>query len=314
MVLLWGLTEDGPLSAVQAELERQKVPVAFVDQRLGPKYTLDFDGVKPGTLVGPDFSVALDTIVSVYARPYNFSELDTFEGVESSDPTWLEMARLEERLSGWCDVADVLVINRPCQMGSNSSKPFQLEIIRKAGFLTPETLLTTDAEAVRRFIAKHGQVIYKSISGWRSVVKRLGDDELATIDDVSCCPTQFQQYVEGVDYRVHVIGDEIHPMRIVSEQDDYRYAQDTEMLPVTLPAEVADRCVRLCRTLDLHFGGVDLRLSPDGGWYCFEVNPSPGFTYFDRQTSSIVRALASCLATGAGKTVVSQGAHCAALK
>jgi len=302
MVLLWGLPEDSPLSAVGAELERLQVPVAFVDQRLGPKYTIEFDGAMHGRLVGPAFSVALDAIFSVYARPYNFSELDSFEGVESSDPAWRRMARFEEMLSGWCDVTDALVINRPRQMGSNSSKPYQLEIIRDAGFLTPSTLLTTHPEAVRHFVAEHRQVIYKSISGWRSVVKRLGDEELAAIADVSCCPTQFQQYVEGVDHRVHVIGDEIHATRILSGQDDYRYSQDTQLAPVTLPTNVTDRCIRLCRALDLHFGGVDLRQTPAGEWYCFEVNPSPGFTYFDRHTGSIARALASCLA---GEVVLS---------
>jgi hypothetical protein len=298
MVLLWGLAEDAPLSVVRAELDRVGAPVIFVNQRLEPQYGIEVDGSLNGWLVGPSVSVSLEDISAVYARPYNFTQLDTFEGVHQADPVWRRTARFEEVLSGWCDVVGALVVNRPCQMGSNSSKPYQLEIIRNAGFLTPDTLLSSDPEAVRSFLAEHRQVIYKSISGWRSIVKRVGDEERAAIDDVACCPTQFQQWVEGVDYRVHVIGDQLHATKIVSSEDDYRYSQDAELTPDALPGDVADACTRVCHALDLHFGGVDLRRTPAGRWYCFEVNPSPGFTYFDRHTGAVARALARQLALG----------------
>jgi D-alanine-D-alanine ligase-like ATP-grasp enzyme len=43
--------------------------------------------------------------------------------------------------------------------------------------------------------------------------------------------------------------------------------------------------------------GIDLRRTTDGRWVCFEVNPSPGFVYFDDGT--ITEALADLLATTA---------------
>ena len=30
--------------------------------------------------------------------------------------------------------------------------------------------------------------------------------------------------------------------------------------------------------------GVDLRRDLDGEWWCFEVNPSPGFTFYQTHT------------------------------
>jgi glutathione synthase/RimK-type ligase-like ATP-grasp enzyme len=53
------------------------------------------------------------------------------------------------------------------------------------------------------------------------------------------------------------------------------------MQPASLPEECADRCRRLTESLGLFMAGIDLRRTPDGAWYCFEVNPSPGFTFFD---------------------------------
>ena len=33
--------------------------------------------------------------------------------------------------------------------------------------------------------------------------------------------------------------------------------------------------------LDLPFCGVDLRQRPDDSWVCFEVNPSPGYSWYE---------------------------------
>ena len=38
------------------------------------------------------------------------------------------------------------------------------------------------------------------------------------------------------------------------------------------------------RTFDLLFAGIDLKQTPSGEFYCFEVNPSPGFLYYERHT------------------------------
>ena len=38
------------------------------------------------------------------------------------------------------------------------------------------------------------------------------------------CPTQFQEYVEGIDLRVHTVGSEIFATEVQSDADDYRYA------------------------------------------------------------------------------------------
>jgi len=49
--------------------------------------------------------------------------------------------------------------------------------------------------------------------------------------------------------------------------------------------------------MGLPVAGIDLRCTPDGIWYCFEVNPSPGFTYFQDETNQpIAEAIARLLA------------------
>jgi glutathione synthase/RimK-type ligase-like ATP-grasp enzyme len=56
-------------------------------------------------------------------------------------------------------------------------------------------------------------------------------------------------------------------------------------------------CLDLAADLRLPFAGIDLKLTPDGRVYCFEVNPSPAYSYYESNTGQpISLALARYLA------------------
>ena len=78
----------------------------------------------------------------------------------------------------WCEVTSARVVNRLAAMGSNSSKAYQMQIIAEHGFNVPETLITSDPEAVHEFRRRHRKIVYKSISGVRSIVL---DDRLRSV-------------------------------------------------------------------------------------------------------------------------------------
>jgi glutathione synthase/RimK-type ligase-like ATP-grasp enzyme len=187
-------------------------------------------------------------------------------------------------------------------MASNDSKPYQSQLIRSAGFSVPETLVTTDPDAARAFWRRHGDVIYKSVSSIRSIVTRLTLEHIERMRDVRWCPTQLQAYVHGQDYRVHVVGQRLFATAITSSADDYRYASrqgaEVALRTVSLPDDVAERCLALSKVLELPLAGVDLRRADNGDWYCFEVNPSPCFTYYEHHTHQpMAEAVAHYLAS-----------------
>jgi glutathione synthase/RimK-type ligase-like ATP-grasp enzyme len=127
---------------------------------------------------------------------------------------------------------------------------------------------------------------------------------MSRLDDVAWCPTQFQEYVPGDDYRVHVIDAQVFVARIASTADDYRYAKGTtDALKISasgIPDAVEKQAIELTRDMGLLVSGIDLRERPDGRWYCFEVNPSPGFSYFQSATNQpIAEAIADLLCTNA---------------
>ncbi|MBE9636909.1 ATP-grasp domain-containing protein [Salipiger mangrovisoli] len=208
-------------------------------------------------------------------------------------------------LNDWMETTPVPVLNRIKACNSNMSKPYQARIIAACGLAVPETLVTNDPEAARAFRARHGTVIFKSISAHRSIVRKLEGSHLARLSQLRCLPVQFQQWVEGTDIRVHVIGEAVFATRIESTAEDYRYARHdgeaAEYTPTRLPSEIEDACRRLSRRLDLPLCGIDLRQTPDGRYICFEVNPSPAYSCYEEQTGQpISHAIVRWLATGGG--------------
>jgi RimK-like ATP-grasp domain len=305
MILLWGVPGDAPMAQVHAALTRLGQPVIFFDQRevLQSELEVRANTVIEGKLRIRSLSVELGSITAVYLRLYGTHQLPGFRGLDPSSPSWYHALAIVDALCAWVELTRILIINRPSAMESNGSKPYQLRLIEEHGFQVPDTLITTDRDAAQEFWEKHGNVIFKSISGVRSIVGKLSSRHLERLDRVRWCPTQFQEYVPGKDYRVHVVDKEVFASEITSTADDYRYARrlgtTAEVRPCALPGDVADSCRSLSRALGLHVAGIDLRHHPNGHWYCFEVNPSPAFSYYQNETNQpIDLAIARLLISG----------------
>ena len=303
MILLWGVAQDSPLAEVRQALADLKEPTVFVNQRavLETGIELRVDASVEGVMHLRGQEIDLAQVTAVYLRPYNSDQLPIIRNACTDSPERNHAFAVDDALLCWAELTPALVVNRPSAMTSNNSKPYQLFLIRSLGFDVPDTLVTTEPQAVREFWSQHGTVIYKSISGVRSIVSRLTSRDMTRLDRVTWCPTQFQQYIPGLDYRVHVVGDKVFACEIVSDADDYRYAgQQTravELRAYEVPAEIADRCRALVASLGLQVAGVDLRCRPDGRWFCFEVNPSPAFYFYQAATGQpISEAIARLLA------------------
>jgi glutathione synthase/RimK-type ligase-like ATP-grasp enzyme len=304
MILLWGLETDSPLAMVAQALQGRGAPVFFLDQmRLSDTWVaLDPEDPRGGRLSDGESDLDLAAVTGVYLRPFDSRRLPALRDAPQKDPRLARAAAVDCALLGWCEVAAARVVNRPNAMASNNAKPYQCALIEAHGLATPPTLVTNDAEAARAFRALHGEVIYKSVSGTRSIVSRLAEGWEARIDRLAACPTQFQAYIPGVDVRAHVVGEAVFATEIVCDRDDYRYAGlsggGAVMRAIDLEPDLDETLRRVTRGLGLAVSGIDLRRGPDGAWTCFEVNPSPGFTYFEQATGQPVAAAIADLLAG----------------
>ncbi|MGQ4419276.1 RimK family alpha-L-glutamate ligase [Streptomyces sp. SAS_269] len=300
MIVLYGRLDDRPFAQVAEAAGQAGVEHQVVDQnRLGRCRLVTRSDGPGGRLDADGLRIALEDITALYTRPLQPRYRS------GAGPEQARAAGVHQRLVDWLDGAPALVVNRPCAMESNSSKPYQSQLIARAGFLVPDTLVTNEPDDVREFVARHGRVIYKSVSGVRSIVRDLTAADEDRLDLVRHLPTQFQEYVPGPDVRVHVVGDRVLAAQVESTATDYRYATRDEVPPPRLhrvdpPTDVSERCVALAAALRLPFAGIDLRVRPDCAWVCFEVNPMPGFTYYqDRAGLPIASAVVDLLIRGA---------------
>jgi ribosomal protein S6-L-glutamate ligase RimK-like protein len=297
MILVYGYLSDPPIKRLIEALQVAYAPYVLVETSTLDREHLRIDmgpnGVD-GCLIAAGQELPLKRIHSVYARPL---ELPT-RWITPSAATRVRI--LHEQLCEWLDVASALVVSRPRAMQSNASKPLQAQLIGEAGFRVPETLVTSDPAEARAFWRHHGRVVFKSVSGVRSIVQELDECNARRLDRVALLPTQFQAYVPGVDVRVHVVGKQTFAAEIHSLVTDYRYAAragaETSVHAIELPDDLAMRCVALSEAMDLPLTGIDLRRRPDGEFVCFEVNPMPAYTYYEANTGlPISHALAQLL-------------------
>ena len=306
MILLCGIPSESPLTMVRDALIEMNVAHLIFNQRHFAATHCAFEisqGRVTGRLLLDEKRYDLDDISGVYTRLMDEQALPEVRCLPPQSQERERCRNLHDALMQWMEITPARVVNRCRPMGSNSSKPYQAQLIAQHGFAVPETLITNDPEIVRDFYAQYGRVIYKSISGVRSIVQELTAADLLRLEHIRWCPTQFQAFIAGTNIRVHIVGQEVFATKILSEVTDYRYARrqggEAELIAVELDDDLAERCIRLAATLALPFAGIDLKITPDGEVFCFEVNPSPGFSYFEHHTGQpIARAVAHYLSRG----------------
>jgi glutathione synthase/RimK-type ligase-like ATP-grasp enzyme len=307
MIMVCGGIADAVTELVCARLEECGYPYRLLDLGAYPSgYAVKWhwEGEHPtGYIAGPGWRCNLDELTGVYVRYLGPEGRDPIPNV---DPRMVQAihAECDSSLTALLEYLPCTVVNRSAGAMSNHSKPYQALLIRECGLAVPRTLVTNDPAEARRFYDEcNGEAIFKSLSGVRSIVRRIGPEHLKRLPLLQHGPAQFQEFIRGDDIRVHTVGDQSFATRLHSEAVDYRYAGrdgfEVEMIPITLPPPIAEACLRAARKFDLMFAGIDLKVTADGEYYCFEVNPSPAFIYYEQGSRQpISTALADLLLKG----------------
>ncbi|MEW6585700.1 MAG: glutathione synthase [Nitrospirota bacterium] len=301
VTLVCGITDEAPIALLLQSLRKRRSDFLFLDQKLLAeqvrlRWQITDNGITGHLKVGEEI-VDVREIRSVYHR---FMNPEDVPGTDSSPQSIRKTRSILHSLMNLFDVLPARIVNRRRPMMSNNSKPYQALLIRQAGFAIPETLVTNDPSSLFAFSSSGDPLVYKSISSVRSIVAALDGNCMAKIDSLRLLPTQFQYKIEGLNVRVHVIGRRLFATKILTSATDYRYAAQegasASLRPYELTAELLKNCLHLARIFELSFAGIDLIVS-SGKVYCLEVNPSPGYSYYQEATGQpISDALAEYLA------------------
>lgn len=248
-----------------------------------------------------DFSYDDTDLASGYIETsdskYAFSSLDGFfvrltpnpglpEGLElTAEKNSVLVLERRKALQYFLNSINCPVVNRPCAGRSNGSKPFQMQMLDGNGFKVPEWIVSNREADIRQFSQKYqGKVIYKSCSGLRSEV-RLLDDQLLDRLEEGTSPVILQEYIDGHDVRVHIVGERAFPTLIKSDGVDYRFESENNDFEATqIPDIIKKRCIKAAHSENLNLAGIDFRVTDDDQWYCLESNPVPNFLPYEMST------------------------------
>jgi hypothetical protein len=270
MIAIIGLGSDPVLSYFADYLLRQDSDCLFLDQAaLGSTIHISSKGF---TLQGKAFNWS--DIDAVYSRIHGVVD-STLSAECLLDLGFVHV---------WLDCMCSKVINRPRQTLSNDAKWYQLECLDLDVLNKPTSYMGANT-----YHPCNNKWIYKSSSSVRSVVRKVKKRGEWVSE-----PVLFQRYLQGDNVRVHVVDDHVHAMRVCAQEVDYRYCDQRSMSKTLLPKKIEDECLKIAKQLELRFCGIDL-IDTSCGWYILEVNPQPGYSFFDEPKHAISELLYKAL-------------------
>lgn len=317
MILIISADEDVHAQAVIREMGKRgrhaarMLNLSEFPMRISMNMRLDNNGHSDFELRFPDKTVRMDEVTSVWwRRPQAF-------GIppEVRDPAARHFAMSEAAtaLQGMWQSSRALWVNNIMRDAAAAHKPWQLTMAKRIGLRVPETLITNDPAEARQFWASlPGEVVYKpftaTLHSWRET-RVLKPEEEKLAEAVRLAPVIFQRYVPGRDLRITAIGERLFPAETDARHGEYevdvRLNTSLSYRSHTLPAEIEAKLLRLMRTLGLEYGAIDMRLTPEGEYVFFEVNPAGQFLYVEMATGmQIAGALAEHLMGGKAASAV----------
>jgi hypothetical protein len=290
-----GLTSDGTLAHFAGEAARRAVAVTTVDLHdvvAGGDWRLAIpdDGRSWLTAAGQRYD--LDAGASYFCRIVDLSSLE-------DEDRRLRWQSLIAAVTAWLDHVPGTVVNRPGLHSDNGCKPLHELTLSRHGFAVPESITSSDRGRLRAFAAA-GPAIVKALSGVRADSRLVTPGDLDSFDIVQG-PVHLQRYVAGNDVRAHVCGAHVYAQEISSTAVDYRTAAEAQVTyaPCDLPGELVTRMIGCTRASGLAFAGWDFKVGEDRQYWCLEVNPMPGYDWYDRRLDGAISAGLVDLLTGA---------------
>jgi glutathione synthase/RimK-type ligase-like ATP-grasp enzyme len=179
------------------------------------------------------------------------------------------------------------VMNRPMHDHANFAKLYHTVSLASAiGWLTPRSCLTNVPSQARDFIEScPSGAIFKGASSaktWCTVFDPAIHTERLHL--IESCPVLFQEYIQGMNVRIHVVGHQLFSELILSKGVDYRSRRDNVYGSIDIPRDIAAGCAVLAQIVSVPLFGVDFLLQEETGkWFFLEANSLPAYEGYDRR-------------------------------
>jgi len=291
-VLILTHENDPHANAVYSSLERRGVPFFRVDtEKLTTDYEITFHS-KSGLYIisGKNEEVTIDEEWNIWNRRVMDPE------IPKDVPKNLEEIVFTETKRTWQGLLFAhrgKVVNRPQAEFAANNKIDQLLFARghPKSVQIPDTLLTNNPGALRRFYREHDQICHKL---QRAALVKEGEEYLITYNNLVTSrnmqhadlirrnPSLFQVYIpKEYELRITALKGKNIAIAIFSQDSEQskvdfrRYDFDNVRYElINLPPQVDHFCTSLLAHYGLNFGEIDMIRTPQGEYVFLELNPN----------------------------------------
>jgi hypothetical protein len=268
-------------------------------------------GTIQGKLGDFEFSISPERLRTIYFRgPTFLRELSPTSYTPEEKVSRVQWASF---IRGLMIFDNCRWVNHPMSTYRAESKPVQLALAQKLGFLVPNTVVTNSGNFEQGLANDQQTLILKSletclleIEGKRGFVYTnvVREDEVRK-SKLSLAPVILQELIEPkIDLRVTVVGNKVFAAEIFENKNgitgDWRLKKDSvEYVDCKLPEEIKSKCIKLVQELRLSYGAIDLARKGDD-YYFIEINPTGEWAWLvERANQQIDQAIVDyLLATG----------------
>lgn len=321
LILIISTKFDPHVDIIIRQLNEQKIPFARFnteDFPLASSLSILFEGIAHSeelTFPGNPQIKGSDITAVWYRRPAQFEFPSEFS------PAAHIFAEKETRatISGLWQLLDCLWVNHPEKNRIAELKLNQLKIANQLGIEIPKTLITNNPEDARKFFKSCSEnIVIKSLSGglvtdqldstaiYTNIVR---EADMKDVKSVRYTPALFQEYVpKEIELRITVVGKKVFAAEIHSQTQEktlHDWRRDTLNLSHKehkLPKEIEQKCLGLVKSFGLHFGAIDMILTPDGRYVFLEINPNGQWAWIEDLTGMPISEALIDLLTGKQET------------
>lgn len=193
-------------------------------------------------------------------------------------------------------------INPPDSIVKADDRVQQLSAAKNVGFRIPETIITNDPIAAKKFYLSHkGDIIVKALHHhaieienkvYSMYTHRVTYRDLPRLKDLAFAPCILQKRItKKSDLRVTVVGKKIFAVEIdsqsVSEGREDLHRIPLENLPkrmVKLGSVANKKCIQLVNSFGLYYAAIDFVRDKDNKLVFLEINPTGDWLWIEQQT------------------------------
>lgn len=313
-VLILASDLDPSADAMVTALRERGTPLCRVNTAWFPTQLSVSAGLRGGRWSGylqtPAHCVELEDVHAVWYRSPEAYRMPDELSVSERHHAFLEA---KYGLGGVLSSLSALWVNHPSRMADAAYKPVQLVRAHECGLTVPDTVITNEADTVRRFAAQ-GSAISKllgantiSEEGTRKLswTQVLTDDDRADLRGIGVTTHLVQRWVpKAYEVRVIVLGDHATAVAIHAGNEasyvDWRSDYDALTYEqVDPPTDVLPGVHALMSSFGLVYAALDFVVTPQGDWTFLEINPGGQYGWIESRVGvSLTGVLADLLTKG----------------